>query len=163
MRDLADAFRLFRRRVEAGPLGTVIRRSGSIRLTLALVPKWETCPKRCDSQVLPRSLVPGQHVFIEVDPTVVTPELHHVFRILQELLALDQQRCWSSLMPIGLSYHIEQHAEFPIASLFRIEVIETRLGPGITEPFVRGNGFGRMSDEEGVVDGRIGQEGGRDE
>lgn len=67
------------------------------------------------------------------------------------------------MSPIGLSYHIEQHAEFPIASLFRIEVIETRLGPGITESFVRRNGFGRMSNEEGVVDGRIGQEGGRDE
>jgi hypothetical protein len=113
--------------------------------------------------MLPRSLIPGQHVLVEIDPTVVTPELHHVFRILQELLALNQERCWPSLSPIGLSYHIEQHAEFPIASFFRIEVIETRLGPGITEPFIRGNGFGRMSDEEGVVDGRIGQEGGRDE
>jgi hypothetical protein len=56
---------------------------------------------------------------------------------------------------IRLPHNIEQHAKFPIASFFRIEVIETRLGPGITEPFIRGNGFGRMSDEEGVVDGRI--------
>lgn len=127
-----------------------------------MIPKRVDSPA-CDSQVLPRSLVPCQHVFIEVDPTVVTPELHHVFRILQELLALNQERCWPSLSPIGLSYHIEQHAEFPIASFFRIEVIETRLGPGITESFIRRNSLGRVSNEEGVMDGWIGQKGRRDE
>ena len=108
--------------------------------------------------MFPSPLVPSQHGLIKLDPRVLTPKTHQPFRILQQRFALDDQRNLSSLFFPLRPDEIEQQPQFPIPRFFGVEIIESCLRTGVTEPFVRRNGFGWMTDEEGMVDRRVEEE-----
>jgi hypothetical protein len=64
--------------------------------------------------MFPRPLVPRQHALIEIDPRILTPKPHQPFRILQQRLALNDQRYLPThFLPLGPD-EIEQQSQFPI-------------------------------------------------
>lgn len=106
------------------------------------------------------SLIPLQHRFIEFNLRIITPPLHHHLGILNQFLAVNNQR-----IPPFRSQEIVQQSQFSVTRFFGIVEFESGDGCGVTvaESVEGGNGFGGGADEEGMVNARVEEELGWDE